>query len=117
MLSAYVVETPANHHITGMTSFYCLPSTILNHPRHNLLTAAYSFYHFNTRGPVVGLVADALVLAKAAGYDVFNCLDLMQNTTFIKDLKFGQGDGNLHYYLYNWATPAIQPHELGLVLL
>jgi glycylpeptide N-tetradecanoyltransferase len=27
--------------------------------------------------------------------DVFNCLDLMENSSFIKELKFGPGDGKL----------------------
>lgn len=47
-------------------------------------------------------MADALVLAKNKGYDVFNALDVQNNEEFVKELKFGVGDGNLHYYLYNW---------------
>ena len=27
--------------------------------------------------------------------DVFNCLDVMENSEFLKDLKFGIGDGKL----------------------
>jgi hypothetical protein len=30
--------------ITDMVSFYTLPSTVLGHPEHNELRAAYSFY-------------------------------------------------------------------------
>ncbi len=26
---------------------------------------------------------------------------------FLEDLKFGAGDGQLHYYLYNWRTAPI----------
>lgn len=39
------------------------------------------------------------------GFDVFNALDLMENKTFLEKLKFGIGDGNLQYYLYNWKCP------------
>ncbi len=80
------------------------------------------------------LFEDALILAKRNKVDVFNCLSLMDNEPFLKvishtmfytmlytefceqDLKFGPGDGNLNYYLYNWAAPQIEPSELGLVL-
>lgn len=41
------------------------------------------------------------------GFDVFNALDLMENKTFLEKLKFGIGDGNLQYYLYNWKCPCM----------
>jgi glycylpeptide N-tetradecanoyltransferase len=49
-------------------------------------------------------------------HDVFNALDLMHNEEFLKKLKFGIGDGNLQYYLFNWRCPALKPDELALVL-
>ena len=49
-------------------------------------------------------------------FDVFNALDLMENTSFLEKLKFGIGDGNLQYYLYNWKCPAMIPKKIGLVL-
>ncbi len=51
-----------------------------------------------------------------ADFDVFNALDLMENTEFLEKLKFGIGDGNLHYYLYNWKCPQMTPKKIGLVL-
>lgn len=47
-----------------------------------------------------------------ADYDVFNALDLMENSEFLEELKFGQGDGNLQYYLYNWRCPRMQPEKV-----
>lgn len=38
---------------------------------------------------------------------MFNALDLMENKTFLEKLKFGIGDGNLQYYLYNWKCPSM----------
>jgi len=35
----------------------------------------------------------------------------------LKELKFGIGDGNLQYYLYNWVTTEKSPPNVGLVLL
>ena len=48
------------------------------------------------------------------GFDVFNALDLMENKEFLEKLKFGIGDGNLQYYLYNWRCPQMNPHQVGL---
>lgn len=45
------------------------------------------------------------------GADVFNALDVMQNKTVLESLKFGIGDGNLHYYLYNYKCPEIDPEK------
>ena len=59
---------------------------------------------------------DALILAKCNDFDVFNALDLMENDTFL-ELKFGIGDGNLHYYLFNWRVMQdIEPSQVALVL-
>ena len=35
---------------------------------------------------------------------------------FLEKLKFGIGDGNLQYYLYNWKCPKMDPKNIGLVL-
>lgn len=40
----------------------------------------------------------------------------MENKTFLEELKFGIGDGNLQYYLYNWKCPDLEPSQIGLVL-
>lgn len=48
---------------------------------------------------------------------MFNCLDIMDNKKFLKDLKFAVGDGALQYYLYNWRCPQMEPENLGMVLL
>ena len=41
----------------------------------------------------------------------------MDNEKFLDPLKFGKGDGNLQYYLYNWKCKAMLPAKVGLVLL
>jgi len=47
------------------------------------------------------------------GFDVFNALDLMDNKEFLEKLKFGVGDGNLQYYLYNWKCPVMVPQRVS----
>lgn len=53
------------------------------------------------------LVSDALILAKRFRFDVFNALTLMDNNLFLEAQKFGKGDGQLHYYLYNYRAARI----------
>ena len=89
----------------------------MKHVEHKLLRAAYSYYNVNTKHSLLDLMKDALVLAKKKNYDVFNALDIMENEVFLKELKFGIGDGHLHYYLYNWRVPDIEPKEVGIVLV
>lgn len=134
--------------MTDFLSFYTLPSTIMNHPVHRSLKAAYSFYNVHTTTPLIDLMGDALILAKSVsihssvhvcvlvlflllpahfflllilslplqkGFDVFNALDLMENKTFLEKLKFGIGDGNLQYYLYNWKCPSMGPEKVWLL--
>lgn len=36
----------------------------------------------------------------------------MDNKEFLEPLKFGVGDGNLQYYLYNWKCPEINSNKV-----
>ncbi|KAL9263223.1 Glycylpeptide N-tetradecanoyltransferase 1-like protein [Drosera capensis] len=115
VVDSYVVESPLTHDITDFCSFYTLPSTILGNPNYKTLKAAYSFYNVATKTPLIQLINDALSVAKKKDYDVFNALDVMENESFLKELKFGAGDGKLHYYLYNYRLrQPMKPSELGL---
>lgn len=117
VIDAYVVDDEQGV-ITDMLSFYTLPSSILGHPEHTELRAAYMYYVVPNATPLKQLMSDALILAKKKNYDVFNALDLLQNVEFLKDAKFGIGDGQLHYYLYNWRVKAkCTPQEVGLILM
>lgn len=40
-------------------------------------------------------------------FDVFNALSLLDNPLFLEQQKFGPGDGQLHYYLFNYRTPLV----------
>jgi len=114
---SYVVEDQTTHELTDMVSFYSLPSSILGNDKHRTLRAAYSYYYFNNKTPLITLMTDALILAKRLDFDVFNALDILDNESVLKDLKFGIGDGHLQYYMYNWRCPSVKAHQVGLVLL
>ncbi|CBI35914.3 unnamed protein product, partial [Vitis vinifera] len=117
VVDSYLVESPETHEITDFCSFYTLPSTILGNQNYSTLKAAYSYYNVSTKTPLLQLMNDALIVAKRKDYDVFNALDVMQNETFLKELKFGPGDGKLHYYLYNYRLRnPLKPSELGLMI-
>ncbi|XP_041990302.1 glycylpeptide N-tetradecanoyltransferase 1-like [Salvia splendens] len=118
VVESYLVESPETHEITDFCSFYSLHSSILGSQNHSVLKAAYSYYNVSTKTPLLQLMSDALIVAKKKDFDVFNALDVMHNETFLKELKFGPGDGKLHYYLYNYRLKhVLRSSELGLVLL
>jgi glycylpeptide N-tetradecanoyltransferase len=81
------------------------------------LYAAYSYYNVANSVSLTELMRDCLILAKKCKADVFNALNLMDNEEFLKELKFGKGDGCLQYYIYNWACPEMPPGKVGIVLL
>jgi glycylpeptide N-tetradecanoyltransferase len=116
VINTYVVEDPNDKSkVTDMVSFYHLPSTILG--TDETLYAAYSYYNVATSTDLTSLMRDALILANKTGSDVLNALNLMENKVFLEDLKFGKGDGNLQYYVYNWSCASMKSEDVGLVLL
>ncbi|KAI8364705.1 acyl-CoA N-acyltransferase [Radiomyces spectabilis] len=130
---SYVVEDAETHKITDVFSFYTLPSSVIGNPKHSTLNAAYMFYYAMEipsdikknkvesmkyiKKRLNELMKDALILAKQLDFDVFNALDLMDNSLFVEEQKFGPGDGHLNYYLYNWKCPDVKRHKMGLVML
>lgn len=74
---SYVVEDPETHKITDFASFYNLESTVIQHPKHDNVRAAY-LYYYATETAFTGnqkalkerllmLMNDALILAKKVG--------------------------------------------------
>ena len=47
------------------------------------------------------------MLSNQSSFDVFNALTLLDNPLFLATQKFGPGDGQLHFYLYNYRTAPI----------
>lgn len=71
---AYVVEDPTSGKITDLVSFYSLNSSVISHPKHNIVRAAYLFYYATEaafepeekglKDRLQLLMNDALILAK-----------------------------------------------------
>ncbi|KAI8806582.1 glycylpeptide N-tetradecanoyltransferase 1-like protein [Cladochytrium replicatum] len=116
---SYVVEDEGK--VTQFASFYSLPSSVIHHPKHTHVRAAYMFYYAPKEGgsdkDLIALVKDMLILACNNQFDVFNCVHLMDNQKFMEELKFGRGDGLLRYYLYNYRCRELTPEKMGLVML
>lgn len=117
VVESYVVEDSETKQVTDFFSFCNQHSTIVGNAKHNTLRTAYAFYTVAKKHPLKALMQDALIIAKNKGYDVFTALDMMQNKTFLDDLKFGPGDGRLHYYLFNWSAPQLKKEDVGLIML
>lgn len=120
---SYVVESP-DKKIKDFISFYRLESTALKANKPTIIRAAYLFYYATEAAfaPPLStnpkdyselkkrlnvLVHDAMIIAKNEGFDVFNALTLMDNPLFLEEQKFGAGDGQLHFYLYNYRAKHI----------
>jgi len=117
VINSYIIED--DQQITDFFSFYTLPSSILNHETEKVLKIAYSYYNVSTTNRLKEGMEDMLIIARDLKYDVFNCLDLMDNEKFLEQLKFGKGDGCLHYYLFNWRIGghALTPKDVAVVLV
>ncbi|KAJ5876751.1 hypothetical protein N7455_000216 [Penicillium solitum] len=121
--------------ITDFVSFYSIESAVLSHSQNDVIRTAYLYYYAtmdstpNLQQRIQGLINDALILAKKARFDVFNALHLQDNNLFLEKLRFGPGDGRLHYYLFNYQVgPAVnedasdsldsqRPGGMGVVML
>ncbi|KAK7519071.1 glycylpeptide N-tetradecanoyltransferase-like protein [Phyllosticta citriasiana] len=111
---SYVVEDPSSGKITDFFSFYCLESTIIQDKANRTVRAAYLYYYATEtaftgdkkelKARLNALMKDCLILAKKAKFDVLNALTLLDNPLFLEEQNFGAGDGQLHYYLYNYRT-------------
>ena len=116
VVHSYVVDNGVSG-ITDFLSFYSLPSTVIGHPKHDSLNAAYCYYYVANTVDSAALLTDALTIAAGLKFDVFNALDIMDNGPSMVPLKFGVGDGHLQYYLFNWRFPDVPPNLIGLVML
>ncbi|KAF4969329.1 hypothetical protein FSARC_3403 [Fusarium sarcochroum] len=117
ILWTYVVEDPDTLAITDFVSFFFVETLVLKNPKHRSIKVAYLNYYASEAGfsrkpadlkeRLVLLINDALIFAKSNGADVFDALTTYHNHLFFDELKFQQGYGELHFYLFNYQTPPI----------
>ena len=117
---SWIVSDDATGVVTDFISHYALNSSVLNDPHHDKIYAAYAFYNFakdNEAARMKLLMRDALILAKANNFDVFNMTEVLKHKMVKEDLMFKPGDGRLAHYLYNWRVRSIQSDDIGIVLV
>jgi glycylpeptide N-tetradecanoyltransferase len=118
-VTTYVLEeeqSDGSMKIVDMISYYYLPSTVLKkNKQHKEIHEGYLFYYTSNVETPYRLVKDILVVAQTKGIDVFNALDIMENSHIMLDLKFEKGSGILHYYLYNWRTKNLAQEQVALI--
>lgn len=71
LINIFFLPQSSNGVLTDFLSFYTLPSTVMHHPVHKSLKAAYSFYNVHTETPLLDLMNDALIIAKMVSSSVF----------------------------------------------
>jgi len=121
--------------LTDFVSYYHLPSQILKckDVKHDYKTLhiAYLYYISCTKNDIKDLMMYTLCYAKnkqvrgkdctdLTEFDVFNCLSIGDNNEFMNELKFGAGDGALHYYFFNYLVKDpgyIDPKKICTVLV
>lgn len=99
-----VGQDPETQRLTDFFSFYSLPSSVINSPKHDVVEAAYLFYYASDAAFASGedtdaklrkrlcqLIGDALIIASRGKFDVFNAVSLMDNMAFLEDLKVSSG--------------------------
>ena len=87
VIETYVVEKVDKDKgkiITDFISFYTLASSVLKHETIKEMKAAYAYYYATTETDLTALYRAALVLAKKSNHDVFNCLNVMDNSKFLE---------------------------------
>lgn len=91
------------------------------------MNAAYLYYWATSdENNITNLMQFALHFAKdmcpdGTTFDVFNCLNIMDNIQFLDECKFGIGDGILNYYMYNYQVSSnrgvVNIDKVGTVLV
>jgi glycylpeptide N-tetradecanoyltransferase len=130
-LPSTVLKNPKHSHLNAVYSFYNVATSIsfqdlmlaniilAKNANAGIVLSSCILYHYcvlcNIDQQLILFVSVLLMCVSLT--DVFNCLNIMDNGTMLSELKFGMGDGDLQYYLYNWKCPNIEPADVGLVLL
>jgi glycylpeptide N-tetradecanoyltransferase len=91
-----------NDHVT---SYYSVPYTSVKTGIH--IKQAYMFYDTG-----VGDLKNAVILARNAGFDVYNTLDVGLDSDILSASKFMEGNGHNHCYVYNWSCGDIHRNSI-----
>lgn len=105
---SYVEEKEGK--IVNFVSFYSVDTVVI--ANNVIIKSAYLSYIVDVK-----VMPEILHIATKLNFDLFNCIDVMQNSNFIKDCKFIVGTGKSHYYFYNWKCPIVDRKDMGVILI
>ncbi len=100
-----IVYTYINETTGHVTSYYSVPYTSVKTGIR--VKQAYMFYDTGK-----GNLKDATVLARNAGFDVYNTLDVGLDSSTLRAHRFMMGNGHNHCYVYNWSCGDIGSREI-----
>jgi len=104
-----------NNEVEVFISYYKLDSDAQKATQ--LIRGAYLYYYAYKDYELFKKALKQLVfILSEKKFDVFNCLNLMDNEALLKELRFGSGTGCLNYYLFNYHLNNINNSDVCLVL-
>lgn len=114
-VTAYVLLDD-NDNVLDFISYYKLPSKVIK-SKNKFIKTGYLYYYTSDIETVYRLLGDILIIAKNEGMDVFNALNIMEHGKILNDLKFQEGTGKLHYYMYNWKCQNISSSSVANIFI
>jgi len=114
IVQTWVVEDPENGEISDLFSYYCLDSNIM--PRKTLVHHAYVYYCIAGKHSKQKLIKNLLICTRIQDKDIVTSLNFQDLESHLEKCKFRKGRNPLFYYLYNYRTNLVEPHQMGMVL-
>ena len=115
-VTSYVFENEYGD-VKDFASYYTLPTKVLKNEKYKFINKAYLFYYTSNETTPYKIINELLIVAKNNNIDVFDALNIMENESILKELKFEEGTGMLHYYFYNWQSKPLKNVQVGVVFM
>lgn len=117
-VKCFVYKTKPDGPILDIISYYLLPLTKLSDNAPKAINTAYLFYYSNNNGYLTDMVRNLMIKLRNEQYHLFNALNIMENGTFLDELKFEDGTGEPYYFIYNYDTSKTKllPNQIGKII-
>lgn len=105
-----VLHTIYNPETSEFASFYIVFTNCIAH--NVIIKRAYLYYWHGS----IEIVKDAISVAHSLGVDMFDLLDVADNSLLVSELPFAEGTGSLKYHVFNIKEEAISKDVLNFIL-
>ena len=114
---SYVFENEGGD-VIDFASYYTMPTRVLvKNEKHKFINKGYLFYYTCNNMTAYRIINELLIAGSLNKIDVFDAINIMENESILKELKFEEGTGMLHYYFYNWKTKPLKNIQVGTILM